>query len=195
MDTNVSLSDGTHNNIVIQNWTNAEATPVRISLKVGTTAPDTSGAKTFAAVENFKKLAWLWRISASLRNLHHVHLESDLGLRARITAPAEAFQHGDTFSLGECSLFGCAVFEPRNRDEHARHSGQQRIHHEFHPSLVYDVYFTALTWEAPMLSSLDIRVKRVRRAMMFGTECRTEGNRLWAVWDNPNQRWVIPRFV
>src|SRR5438105_3215822 len=43
MDTNVSLSDGTHSNIVVQNWDKCGGyTKTQISLKVGTsTSPDT----------------------------------------------------------------------------------------------------------------------------------------------------------
>src|ERR1041385_3245071 len=53
MDTYVSLTQGTHSNIVVQNWDKCGGyTKVRISLNVGTsTSPDTSGAKTFSRSE------------------------------------------------------------------------------------------------------------------------------------------------
>src|SRR4051812_14775870 len=58
MDTYVSLTQGTHSNIIVQNWDKCGGyTKVKISLNVGTsTSSDTtsSTAKTFASVENFK---------------------------------------------------------------------------------------------------------------------------------------------
>ena len=54
MDTQVALTDGTHSNVVVQNWDKCGGyTKVKLSLKVGSTSQDTSGAKTFASVENF----------------------------------------------------------------------------------------------------------------------------------------------
>jgi hypothetical protein len=56
--------------------------------------------------------------------------------------------------------------------------------------MIYDVYFYGSNLSVAHALEFDIGLNVSGRAMMFGTECRTEGNRLWAVWDNPHQKWV-----
>ena len=52
--------------------------------------------------------------------------------------------------------------------------------------MVYDVYFYGDHLDLAHALEFDIGLNVSGRAMMFGTECRMEGNKLWAVWDNPN---------
>jgi len=97
-----------------------------------------------------------WRISASLRNLHHVHSKVTWGFAQGVTAPAGGVSALATrFSLAELSLFGMRCFEPRIGDGNTQaFPDSSGFHHEFPSVICYDVVLLRRYWEAPMLSSL-----------------------------------------
>ena len=200
MDTNVSLTDGTHNNIVVQNWDLCGGyTKVRISLKVGSsTSPDTipSTAKTFAAVENFKGWHGFGELAPRYEICTTCTSKVTWGFAQGVTAPAGGASTTATrFSLGGIVPYSDALFSNHVIGDGTTQgipdssgSIMNSIRH-----MVYDVYFYGANLGSAHALEFDIGLNVSGRAMMFGTECRMEGNRLWAIWDNPNQRWVDTR--
>ncbi|HEY1271357.1 MAG TPA: hypothetical protein VGF08_05210, partial [Terriglobales bacterium] len=78
--------------------------------------------------------------------------------------------------LGDGSILGIL-----DKDETLLHS----IHH-----LVYDVYFYSDHLEKAHALEFDLGMSLAGRSHMFGTECRTEANKVWAVWDTQGKNWV-----
>ena len=197
MDTNVSLSQGTHRNIIVQNWDKCGGyTKVQISLNVGTsTSPDTtsSTAKTFAAVENFKGWHGFGELAPAYEICTTCSSKVTWGFRQGVTAPAGGVSSTATrYSLGGSVRYSDALFSNHVIGEGTTQnipdsSGKimNSIRH-----MVYDVYFYGSNLGLAHAMEFDIGLNVSGRAMMFGTECRMEGNRLWAVWDNPHQKWV-----
>jgi len=196
MDTNVSLTSGTHNNIVVQNWDKCGGyTKVRISLNVGTsTSQDIpSTAKVFAGVENFNG----WRGFGELAPAYEICTtctdKVTWGFSQGVTAPAGGVSSTATrYSLGGIVPYSDALFSNHVIGEGTTQnipdsSGtiMSSIRH-----MIYDVYFYGDQLNLAHALEFDIGLNFSGHAMMFGTECRMEGNRLWAVWDNPHQRWV-----
>jgi len=196
MDTNVSLTSGTHNNIVVQNWDKCGGyTKVRISLNVGTsTSQDIpSTAKVFAGVENFNG----WRGFGELAPAYEICTtctdKVTWGFSQGVTAPAGGVSSTATrYSLGGIVPYSDALFSNHVIGEGTTQnipdsSGtiMNSIRH-----MIYDVYFYGDHLNLAHALEFDIGLNISGRAMMFGTECRMEGNRVWAVWDNPHQRWA-----
>src|ERR1051325_5217891 len=194
MDTQVALTDGTHSNVVVQNWDKCGGyTKVKLSLKVGSTSQDTSGAKTFSSVENFAG----WRGFGELAPAYEICTtctdKVTWGFKQNVAAPAGGPSSTATrYDLGGVVRYSDALFSNHvigdgttqglpDRDG----SIQRAIRH-----MVYDVYFYGDHLNLAHALEFDIGLNVDSRAMMFGTECRMEGNKLWAVWDNPSQRWV-----
>jgi hypothetical protein len=197
MDTSVALTDGTHNNIVVQNWDKCGGyMKVALSLKVGstTTAPDNppSNSKTFAAVENFPnwhgfgELAPKYEICTSCTSV-------TWGFKQNVTAPPNGPSSTATrYDLGGSVKYSDALFSNHTIGDGTTQNMPDKdgsimnsIRH-----MVYDVYFYGDHLNLAHALEFDIGLNVSGRAMMFGTECRMEGNKLWAVWDNPTQRWV-----
>ena len=59
------------------------------------------------------------------------------------------------------------------------------LHH-----FIYDVYFFTSNVEIAQSIEFDINQFTSGRGYIFGTECRIAAGHVWAVWDNPNNRWV-----
>ena len=197
MDTSVALTDGTHSNTVIQSWDFCGgSSKTKISLKVGTsvTSSDTlpSNAKTFAAVENFKG----WHGFGELAPKYEICTDCTSvkwGFAQGVTAPAG----GPTTTATRYDLGGTVKYSDALFSNHVMGDGTTQgipdsngaimnsIRH-----MVYDVYFYGDHINLAHALEFDIGLNVSGRAMMFGTECRMEGNKLWAIWDNPNQKWV-----
>src|SRR6476620_641236 len=105
MDTSVSLSQGTHRNIIIQNWDKCGGySKVQISLNVGTsTSPDTasSTAKTLAAVESFKGWHGFGELAPAYEICTTCTSKVTWGFSQGVTAPAGGVSSTATrYSLG-----------------------------------------------------------------------------------------------
>jgi hypothetical protein len=64
------------------------------------------------------------------------------------------------------------------------------LHH-----FIYDVYFFTPNVEIAQSIEFDINQFTSGRGYIFGTECRIAAGHVWAVWDNPNNRWVNTPIV
>ena len=197
MDTNVSLTDGTHDNIVVQNWDKCGGyTKVRISLAVGSsTSPETipSTAKTFAAVENFKSWHGFGELAPAYEICTTCTSKVTWGFAQGVTAPVGGISSTATrYSLGGIVPYSDALFSNHvigdGTTQNIPDSSEAIMNSIRH--MVYDVYFYGSNLGLAHALEFDIGLNVSGRAMMFGTECRTGGNRLWAVWNNPTQRWV-----
>ena len=197
MDTNVSLTSGTHTNIVVQNWDKCGGyTKVRISLTVGSsTSPETipSTAKTFAAVENFKSWHGFGELAPAYEICTTCTSKVTWGFAQGVTAPVGGISSTATrYSLGGIVPYSDALFSNHvigdGTTQNIPDSSGAIMNSIRH--MVYDVYFYGSNLGLAHALEFDIGLNVSGRAMMFGTECRTGGNRLWAVWNNPTQRWV-----
>jgi hypothetical protein len=59
------------------------------------------------------------------------------------------------------------------------------LHH-----FIYDVYFFGSNLEIAQSIEFDINHFTSGRGYIFGTECRIAVGHVWAIWDNPNNRWI-----
>ena len=199
MDTNVALTDGTHNNIIIQNWDKCGGyMKVALTLKVGSSSTSSqdqipSTAKTFAAVENFAGWHGFGELAPAYEICTTCTDKVTWGFSQGVTAPAGGVSSTATrYSLGGIVPYSDALFSNHVIGEGTTQnipdsSGtiMSSIRH-----MIYDVYFYGDNLNLAHALEFDIGLNFSGHAMMFGTECRMEGNRLWAVWDNPHQRWV-----
>jgi hypothetical protein len=56
-------------------------------------------------------------------------------------------------------------------------------------NFVYDVYFFGADMNIPQSLEFDINEFASGRSYIFGHECRIAAGHVWAVWDNPSNRW------
>ena len=59
------------------------------------------------------------------------------------------------------------------------------LHH-----FIYDVYFFGTNVELAEAIEFDINHFTSGRGYIFGTECRITSGHVWAIWDNPNNKWI-----
>jgi len=152
-----------------------------------------STAKTFAAVENFKGWRGFGELAPAYEICTTCTSKVTWGFSQGVTAPAGGVSSTATrYSLGGIVPYSDALFSNHVIGEGTTQnipdsSGtiMNSIRH-----MIYDVYFYGDHLNLAHALEFDIGLNISGRAMMFGTECRLEGNRVWAVWDNPHQRWV-----
>ena len=55
---------------------------------------------------------------------------------------------------------------------------------------IYDVYFFGSNVELAEAIEFDINHFTAGRGYIYGTECRIVSGHVWAIWDNPHNRWI-----
>jgi hypothetical protein len=196
LDTSVSLSTGTHSNVVVQYWDNCGGSnKFRFSLNVGTsTSPSTSlpsNAKTFANLEDQKG----WLAYGELPPIYDIctgcRPKVTWGYVQGITSPAVGTV-STRFDVGGYVPYSDALFVNHLVGDGTTQNLPDRdgtlmntIRH-----MVYDVYIYSDHIERAHAIEFDLGLNVSGRAMMFGTQCRTEANKVWSVWDQPNHKWV-----
>ncbi len=190
LDTQVALSSGTHRNTVVQYWDHCGGSgKVQISLNVDGTSADNSGGFTFANLEDksgwlgYGELAPVYDICTDCRP------KVTWGFKQGITDPAVGAT-STRFDVGGSVKYSDALFVNHLLgDGSPTPDPNATILSSIH-QLTYDVWFFGSHLELAHALEFDIGLNFNGRAMMFGTECRMEGNEVWALWDNPNHKWV-----
>jgi hypothetical protein len=194
LDTNVALTAGTHNNVVIQYWDFCgNANKTQMSLKVGV-AEDTGGStggKTFANIEEFNgwltygELAPVYGICTNCRP------KVTWGMKQGVTAPG-GVTNATRFDVGGEVKYSDALFVNHLVGDGSTQGMLDKSNTVLKSigHITYSVDFYSDHLELAHALEFDVGLNHSGRAHMFGTECRTEGNKLWAIWDNPGHRWV-----
>ena len=195
LDTQVSLTSGTHNNVVVQYWDHCgSAGKTRFSLTVGAatdTGSSTSTGKTFYNVEEFNgwlkygELAPLYDICTNCSPKVTWEMKQGVPLSGGIASAAQ-------FSLGGDVPYSDALFVNHligdGTTQNLPDSNATILKSISH--ITYSVDFYSDHLELAHALEFDLGLNHSGRAHMFGTECRMEGNKVWAIWDNPGHKWV-----
>jgi hypothetical protein len=196
LDVSVALSTGTHSNVVVQYWDYCGGSNKwRFSLNVtSSTSPSTSlpsTAKTFANLEDQKG----WLAYGELPPVYDICTDCSpkvtWGFKQGITSPAVGTV-STRFDVGGDVPYSDALFVNHLIGDGTTQNMPDRdgtilnsIRH-----IVYDVYVYSDHIERAHAIEFDMGLNVSGRAMMLGTECRTEAIKVWAVWDNPGHKWV-----
>ena len=195
LDTSVALTQGTHSNTVIQYWDFCGGSgKAKISLQVGTSVGSDalpSNAKTIANIEDRKG----WLAYGELAPVYDICTgcspKVTWGYKQGITSPAVGTV-STRFSVGGSVPYSDALFVNHLIGDGSTlgmpDSNATILNSISH--IIYDVYFFSNSLGSAHALEFDTGLNMSGRAHMFGTECRTEGNKLWAIWDNPNHKWV-----
>lgn len=184
LDTNIYLSSGTHSNVVVQSWDNCgNVAKVPTSLKVT--------SKTFYNVEENKgwlgygELPPIYDICTNCRPL--VEWGMKQGLAAPVVSGASTrFDIGGTHPYSDVLWTNHLIGDGSTQGLlDSNESLSSTIH-----NLVYDVYFYAPTLAPSYALEFDTGQYVGGRGFLFGTMCVVEGTKHWAVWDNPNAKWI-----
>lgn len=196
MDTSVSLTSGTHSNIVVQYWDFCgNSTKTKMSLKVDT-AEDTGGStstggKTFANIEEFKGWLTYGELAPKYGICTDCKPKVTWGMKQGVAAPG-GVTNATRFDVGGSVKYSDALFVNHLIGDGSTqgildksNTVLKSINH-----ITYSVDFYSDHLELAHALEFDTGLNHSGRAMMFGTECRLEGNKVWAVWDNPGHKWV-----
>jgi hypothetical protein len=184
MDTNVYLAAGVHDNTVVQSWDHCgNAAKVKVSLKVT--------SKTFYNIEEAKgwlgygELPPIYDICTDCRPLVQWGMKQGI-TSPRLSGTSTRFDLGGTLPYSDAlwvnHLIGDGTTQNMLDGNESISSGIKNF--------VYDVYFYSDDLGAGHALEFDLGQYVGGRGFLFGTMCRTEANLQWAIWDNPNARWV-----
>jgi len=192
MDTSVSLTSGTHSNIVIQYWDFCgNANKTSMSLKVDAAEDSGSSGKTFANIEEFNG----WLAYGELAPVYGICTDCrpkvTWGMKQGVTAPG-GVTNATRFDVGGDVKYSDALFVNHLIGDGSTQGMLDKSNTILNSitHITYSVDFYSDHLELAHALEFDTGLNHSGRAMMFGTECRTEGNKLWAIWDNPGHRWV-----
>jgi hypothetical protein len=194
MDTHVSLTSGTHSNVVVQYWDfcgNAGKTSMSLKVDAAEDSGDsTSVGKTFANIEEFKgwlaygELAPVYGICTDCRP--EVTWGMKQGVEIAGVSNATRFDVGGEVKYSDALFVNHLIGDGSTQGmPDTNNTVLKSIGH-----ITYTVDFYSDHLELAHALEFDTGLNHSGRAHMFGTECRTEGNKLWAIWDNPGHRWV-----
>ena len=186
MDTSVYLNSGSHTNTVVQSWDNCGAVAkTKISLNVST------ASKTIYNLEQSKG----WLGYGELPPVYDICSDCtpmvQWGMKQNVTAPA-ATGVATRFDIGGDTPYSDALWVNHIVGDGSTQGlldSQETLNSSIH-HLTYDVYFYAPTLSPTYALEFDIGQYVGQRAYLYGTMCRVGGNQQWAVWDNPNAKWV-----
>jgi len=193
LDTQVALTSGTHSNVVVQYWDHCgSAGKTRLSLNVDVSADtSTSSGKTFSNIEEYRGWLTYGELAPSYDICTGCQPKVTWGMKQGV-ALAGGISSATRFDLGGEVPYSDALFV-----NHLIGDGSTQnlldpnatilksISH-----LTYSVDFYSDHLELAHALEFDLGLNHSGRAHMFGTECRTEGNKVWALWDNPGHKWV-----
>jgi hypothetical protein len=194
LDTNLSLSSGAHNNTVVQYWDYCGGSEKKqISLNVTTTAPDEvpDNAKTFWNLEEHSGWIGYGELPPRYDICTDCRPKVTWGFVQGVTNPVLSGK-SMRFDLGGSTPYADALFvnhligDGSTTGQPDRDGNTLRSIH----NLIYEVDFYSDHVEKAHAIEFDLGFNVDGRAHMFGTECRTEAKKVWAVWDNPGHRWV-----
>ena len=195
LDTQVALTSGAHSNVVIQYWDRCgNAVKTRFSLNVDVVAnasSSTSPGRTLANVEEYKgwlsygELAPVYDICSGCQPLVTWGIKQGVPLSGGI-ASATRFDLGGSVKYSDALFVNHLIGDGTTQNiPDSNGTILKSIGH-----LTYSVDFYSDHMELAHALEFDLGLNHSGRAHMFGTECRTEGNKVWAVWDNPGHKWV-----
>lgn len=195
LDTDVALTAGTHNNVVVQYWDHCgNAAKTRFSLKVDVAADtntSTSSGKTFSNVEEYKGWLTYGELAPSYGICTDCRPKVTWGMKQGVTASG-GVTNAARFDVGGDVKYSDALFVNHligdGTTQNLPDSNNTILKSIGH--LTYSVDFYSDHLELAHALEFDIGLNHSGRAHMFGTECRMEGNKVWAIWDNPNHKWV-----
>jgi hypothetical protein len=198
MDTQVSLTDGTHNNVVVQYWDFCgHSAKERMSIKVNSSAPKPhddvpSDAKTFANVEEMSGWIGYGELKPKFAICTDCRPKVTWGFKQGISSPsltgnAMRFDIGGTQSYSDALFINHMIGDGSTRGM-PDNDGKiiSSIHH-----IIFDVYFYTDHLERSQALEFDMSLNIEGRAHQFGTECINKSNKVWALWDNAGHRWVM----
>jgi hypothetical protein len=194
-DKDVALTSGIHDNTVVQYWDycgNSGKKRITVNVSSGSTSTDTSSSgKTISNIEDRKGWIGYGELPPKYGICTDCRPKVTWGMKQGISSPAVGTV-STRFDVGGSVPYSDALFVHHllgdgstlgilDRDETLLHS----IHH-----LIYDVYFYSDHLEHAHALEFDVGLNLAGRAHMFGTECRTEAKKVWAIWDNQGKKWV-----
>ncbi len=184
LDTSIYLGSGLHSHTTVQSWDNCGGySKSNLTLNVN--------SKTFYSLEQsggwlgYGELAPVYDICTACRPL------VEWGMKQGITSPVlngTSTRHdlGGTVPYSDALWVNHVIGDGSTQglpDSSGSLTGS--IH-----NLVYDVYFYGPSLSVSYALEFDIGQYGGGRGWLFGTMCRIGGNKQWAVWDNPNNKWV-----
>jgi hypothetical protein len=190
LNTSLALSSGTHNTVV-QSWDKCGGFAKKaVTLQVQGASAAGSG-KTFYGLQKsggwrqFGELAPRYDICTSCSG------KVTWSMKQGITSPSRSGS-ATRFNLGGTIPYSDALwYNPLIGDFSTQ--GLPDTNKTFIATLhnfVYDVYFFGSDMRIPQSLEFDINQFTSGRSYIFGHECRIAVGHVWAVWDNPNNRWV-----
>jgi hypothetical protein len=185
LGTDVYLSSGTHNHTTVQSWDNCGGvSKVHITLKVT--------SKTFYSLEQGKGWLGYGELPPSYDVCTDCRPLVEWGMKQGITSPvlngtSTRFDLGGSLAYSDALWVNHVIGDGSTQGLlDASESLTDSIH-----NLVYDAYFySPSSLSTAHALEFDIGQYSGGHGFMFGTMCRTEANKQWAVWDNPNHKWV-----
>ena len=186
LDTNLALASGKQNTVV-QSWDNcggSAKTPLAVNV-------NSSTAKTFFALQkstnwnSYGELAPVYDICTNCSP--QITWSTKQGVSSpSLSGSAMATNIGGTIPYSDALWNNHLVGDFSSQGLPDPNQTLSASLHNF----IYDVYFYGTDLEAAQSLEFDVNQFVKGRSYIWGHECRVAGGHVWAVWDNPNNRWI-----
>jgi hypothetical protein len=186
LDTNLALNAGKQNTVV-QSWDNcggSAKTPIPLNV---TSSP----TNTFYALQRSPN----WNSYGELAPLYDICTNCSpqvtWSTQQGITSPSLSGNAMAT-SIGGTIPYSDALWNNHLIGDFSSQGlpdPNQTLNSSLH-NFTYDVYFYGADLEIAQSLEFDINQFVNGRSYIWGHECRVMGGHVWAVWDNPNNRWI-----
>ena len=191
LDTSISLGSGS-NNTVVQSWDNCGQTAkTAVPLTV-----NSSPGKTFYNLQNDKGWKSFGELAPKYDICSNCSPKVTWGTQHGVSSPSLS---GSSMraSIGGTTPYSDALWYNQLIGDFST-QGLPDVNKTLVPSLhhfIYDVYFFGSNLETAQSIEFDINHFASGRGYIFGTECRIAVGHVWAVWDNPHNRWIDTPIV
>ena len=190
LDTSISLGTGNYGTVV-QSWDNCGGTAkTAIPLTVKSTEASNPG-KTFYNLQNDKNWSSFGELAPNYDICSDCSPAVTWGTKHGVSSPSLSGSSMQATVGGQTPYSDALWFNQLIGDfssqglPDASKTLVAGLHH-----FIYDVYFFTSNVEIAQSIEFDINQFTGGRGYIFGTECRIAAGHVWAVWDNPNNRWV-----
>jgi hypothetical protein len=186
LDTSISVGSGGHNTVV-QSWdkcggTAKAAVPVTVNSSPG---------KTFYNLQNNTA----WKSFGELAPKYDICSDCSpkvtWGTQHGVSSPSLSGSSMKT-SLGGTVPYSDALWYNQLIGDFST-QGLPDVNKTLVPTFhhfIYDVYFFGTNVELAEAIEFDINHFTAGRGYIYGTECRIVSGHVWAIWDNPHNRWI-----
>ena len=187
LDTSIALGSGTHNTVV-QSWDKCGSTA---KAAVPVTVNSSSAGKTFYGLQ--KNTAW--KSFGELAPRYDICSDCSpavtWGTQHGVSSPSLS-GNAMRASIGGKVPYSDALWYNQLIGDFSS-QGIPDVNKTLVPTLhhfIYDVYFFGSNVEIAQSIEFDINHFTSGRGYIYGHECRIAAGHVWAVWDNPNNRWI-----